>query len=1175
MRLSSYFEYYHHTIQQHNNGLKLVLGGTGLGKTSAIIEVIRAPEYQQRKFIYCANRKQLIEEMAQSLHHPSSAPCYVVLPRDLEAVLGTLRELRQPFYELFENPLFTDNVRCWNDRTPLKRIDLPAVKRACKTLEELIVQKVMVPKALEQQMDDYAHLILNAFKAALLGANNKQGNSPAYQRLADHLVIQSLFPCIAFKRRPEIRLMVVTLHKAFHGFFDGQKTLNLTRLEDEDGGYIIFLDEFDFLENDLVRLICRSPQISNPFRVVELFYRAMTVHKLPSPEYPRSDNIRNRIQGIKGIIDQLPRDDHLHFPDINQFTSTLPQKIATGVQRRAGRPKTSPAIFRTQHTISTDHLYLRETNRAFEITSDPSPAEATPYPALRLFDAVSRACQQILFLFKELERGDDEITYRELLRHCFQDTVFSEELTHISQFSHPHHQEHPTQLSALLETGYSLYDIHDLQQRTDQEEVQVRHYGIHLTPERILYSLAQHNLVFGLSATADIKRHVHHFNMGWLNQQVNSIPVDETDKEIIRNLNHKKAAQRANRIEIAPLDGLDSADDYQHRLDQFISAAAKDEDFGNETREGHLKRRIQLFFAALLWLCKHASGGGSTSLLFLNTFKQVQLIFDRYGNPDGGLFEIKARTANDWFEVYDLSLQERHFVVVFYNAQKGNAIRQNQQAQDTFDELFWEGAPVVVVTQYLSAGNGVNLQYWSSREKTKRLDFMHIGLLETPYFYFGKPDSDLTWEDKMALLKENIWYQAKLYTGNVITEQRFLQVLSTLNDPWEWNRRYQADANTRFDALFNHMSTFMQALGRIERIWGEMPDQTALLSREVYRHFQRFCAPEFDQLRQERELMISNNLRQIFEQVRAALPHLERAVRRHKDARLGGQDEQCRLAIQGLLSRLEGLRKGNGDQDARAQWQHLRQAVLKQNFRDQLLDSYACVAESSYYHNGMLYLTSQREIIPAHLAQPETRHWTMDALYYTIKENRVIRDHFEARDYKLAFSPSDQHFFTPYCYQAILAGAIGEEAITALLQDEGVELEETPDALFEVADLKIRGLPWYIDCKNYNDQTLERFSAPIADLAWHPKLNDAHFAERARLKVEQLRAHHGTPVKLIYLNLVSSQPRPRGYYDCNFHEVSFDEASIVVIQGALRRRTPNAYHQAFEHFLHDLHSALL
>jgi hypothetical protein len=1170
-----YSDYYHRTIEQHRTGLKLVPGGTGLGKTSGIPDLIQSSAYQQHKFIYCANRKQLIEEMAQLLDRPGSPPCYVILPRDLEAVLSTLKEHRQAFYELFEDSLFTDNVRHWNEKTPLKRIDLAAVKRACRTLEELIAEHITLPKVLEEQMDMYAHMILEAFKAALLGANNKRGNSPAYQRLADHPVIQSLFPCIAFKRRPEIRLMAVTLQKAFYGFFDGRKTLNLTRLEDEDGGYVLFLDEFDFLENDLVGLICRAPQISNPFRVVELFYRAMTRHKLPLQTYPLSNSIRNRIEEIKGIVDRLQQEDHLHFPDINQFTSTLPQKPVRGARHQAVRAKTSPAIFRTQHTISTDSLYLCETNRAFEIASDPGPANAAPYSALRLFDAVSQACEQILLLFKELERGDDEIIYRELLRHCFQDTTFAEELAHISLFSRSRRQEHPTQLSALLETGYSLYDIHDLQQRTDQEEVEVRHYSMHLTPERILCSLAQHNLVFGLSATADIPRHVHHFNLDWLHQQVNSIPLDEADRALIRTLNRSKAAKRANRIKIALLESFDGSDDYQRKLDQFLSAVATDEDFGDDTREGHLKRRVQLFFAALLWLCAHSAGPSSTSLLFLNTFKQVKLIFERYGSSSEGLFEIIRHEGNAWFEVYEIALQGCQFIIVFYNAQVGNTIRQSQRAQQDFDELFWKGKPVVVVTQYLSAGNGVNLQYWSTPDKTKRQDFIHIGLLETPYFYFGKPESDLTWEEKIALLKENIWYQAKLYTGKVITEQRFLQVLSTLNDPWEWNRRYQNDVSTRVDALFNHMSTFMQALGRVERIWERMPDQTVLLSREVYGHFQRFCSPEFEQLRQERELTISNNLQQVLAQVCTDLPQLEHAVRRSKDARLAARDEQCRQAIQQLLSRLEGLRRGNGDRKARDQWQSLRQAALKHRFRDELLHDYACVSESPYYRSGLLYLTPQNEIVPAHLAQPDTYHWRMDALYAVIRENTVIRDHFLAHDYKLAFSPSDQHFFAPYCYQAILAGAIGEEAITALLQDEGIELEETPDALFEVADLKIRGLPWYIDSKNYNERTLERFSAPPDDLAWHPKLNEAYFADSARLKVERLRAYHGTSSKLIYLNLVSSQPRPRGYYNDDFRQVSFDQASIIVIQGALQHRAPNAYHQAFEYFLHDLRSALL
>src|SRR5258708_8486791 len=110
---------------------------------------------------------------------------------------------------------------------------------------------------------------------------------------------------MAFQRGPHVGLLVVTLEKAFYGFFDGRQTLNLTRLQDEDGGHTIFMDEFDFLENDLVGLICRAPQISNPFHFVELFYRAMTRHKLPLETYPLSQSVRHPIQWIIGIVAPL------------------------------------------------------------------------------------------------------------------------------------------------------------------------------------------------------------------------------------------------------------------------------------------------------------------------------------------------------------------------------------------------------------------------------------------------------------------------------------------------------------------------------------------------------------------------------------------------------------------------------------------------------------------------------------------------------------------------------------------------------------------------------------------------------------------------------------------------------------------------------------------------------
>lgn len=64
--LHPYLAYYGDAIRQETNGLKLVLDGTGLGKTSAIVDVV-ASVRTDRKFIYCANRLQLLHEMGQRL----------------------------------------------------------------------------------------------------------------------------------------------------------------------------------------------------------------------------------------------------------------------------------------------------------------------------------------------------------------------------------------------------------------------------------------------------------------------------------------------------------------------------------------------------------------------------------------------------------------------------------------------------------------------------------------------------------------------------------------------------------------------------------------------------------------------------------------------------------------------------------------------------------------------------------------------------------------------------------------------------------------------------------------------------------------------------------------------------------------------------------------------------
>ncbi|MBG8554996.1 hypothetical protein [Hymenobacter guriensis] len=61
-----YTDYYRRAITEHQQGLKLVLGGTGLGKTSSLAALLREGSLPEDvKLIYVANRIQLLDEMAE------------------------------------------------------------------------------------------------------------------------------------------------------------------------------------------------------------------------------------------------------------------------------------------------------------------------------------------------------------------------------------------------------------------------------------------------------------------------------------------------------------------------------------------------------------------------------------------------------------------------------------------------------------------------------------------------------------------------------------------------------------------------------------------------------------------------------------------------------------------------------------------------------------------------------------------------------------------------------------------------------------------------------------------------------------------------------------------------------------------------------------------------------
>lgn len=1180
--MPDYSNYYGRTIDFNISGFKLVLGGTGLGKTRGIRQIIKQhlETNSEKKFVYVANRIQLLNEMQRDLLEEGlNDDSIIQLERNLKTVKNVLSEgNHDKFYELLEHKNVTSIASKFN-------LDLNTVRLECKEIEILIRrlhiegEYLPITTILERTIETNARYVKNFFRQIIVYSDQNKS------WLLNHPIVQTLFPFIAFTQNHHAKVLLLTIQKGYLGFFDGEKNINLMQLTD----HIIFLDEFDFLESDLIDLICSSPQIEDPFLFVEMFYRTMKRHKLPFEQYPyypqatsQMGEFRTRTQFIVEEIEKRTLQKGINFPAINQFTTQIDERHA--------------AIFQTNRMILREPLYLCETSRSFEIVKEE--IEGTTVPALDLFNTVQWATNQILFLFNDIASFSPTV-YNEMLGQCFPQSYLANQVQTVSQFPKSYKEQY-TRFGNLLSAGFGLYEVQDLQQVTDEDEVKFQHYAIHTTPERIILSMAQNNLVFGLSATADITRLVEHFNIPWLKQELGQhnsaryFEIEETDEEIIREQNYQKQTQRGNTIDFSFTPLLEEYEGGIDFAEYILQIAEHFPEFGGNDQSGYRRKRVENFFATLLGILETQENSNlenQTHLIFLNSFKQIKFILENPNCHEGtDLFDVKTAPLGDnkHFSAYEIQLDRQVFNIVFYDAKYAREVHDSEEIKSAYYDLFWQNKPVIVVTQYASAGNSVNLQYYATqqaREQHRETDFRNVHLLDTPYFFFEKIDpSEQTNQEIVSALKKNLWYHAKLFEAKVISAGRFFNLIENLRN-YDFNREYNFSRNQALnaDALKNRMAMYIQALGRIERVWNQIPTQTVWMTREVFVDFSVYYTDSrFEEQRAIRDPRISNNLKQLKQIIENETDQVLRQARQAVDESLIHRNHESKERIQRLLARIARMRQGKTDEEETAEirtiWNNLRRVALRHDFANDLIDKYKAAFNSSYYQNGSLYIDPEYNLYPANSRPNDVIRWRLNSIYDVIKNNQIIARSFlnTTNSYELEFSPATESFFTPYFYQAILVGAIGEAAIEALLKHYGVLLEqEVTDQLFEIADLKFKGRPWYIDCKNYSERTLSHFALDIDDPAYHPSLSEGTFEAKALSKLDKIRDFHSSETyncKLIYLNLVSSDNRLKRYIhsDDFTRDVSFDKADIIIVQGILNIDDPNELTLSFEQFLEDI-----
>ncbi len=1165
----SYWEYYRQGFT-HSVGFMPTPGGTGSGKTRGIVKFLQSDVFQQsgKKAAYISNRHNLLIEFARDLE--AAGIKYVYLKGDRAIIIELTHKEQLPtiIADLASvGFLFPDQAEA------LYQL-YNRIKRLTKHLAEGQEEDLLFEW--RKKRDELCLECYNTFREQL--RYHKGRSRRFFESLLENEAIWKVFPYIQYMYDPDARVLLGTIQKLMRGFFDGSNTLKLTSIQ----GRILFLDEFDFLENEMLKILSEGPSINNPVEFVRIFnegYRDW--QNAEFWEMPDMLRCREQFDAILQFIESRSVAAGFNFPAISRFrmNETLDSDETL-------------AIFQTNRIIPITDFYFHAAGNAWNITKSAVSGSFAPGS---LFSMLQEVIQRILDTFNYYRTQDtlrrDITQYIWNPKNDNQAGVYQRYLEENHWYSNanqllvePIRQSTYNQRPA-YETGFRYIRLFN-QVRSDPASMDLDQTELAATPEAVIAKVAKQNLVFALSATMDIPRAVRNFDYTWLRTVTNFIEPDAYSKELVKKLKDKKGSDRSSQIKLIRPDQMQLPDEHLIRsvLEMLKSEnyfVRPEDEFPDVYTINHRKDRVLGFFMLLRWVLNESRA--ANHLVFYGSMIHISNLFKlnqktRAVHPF--LLELLAPQSHG--VGYQATFEGKTFNIVFLNKDKAEEIeevkaRGEEKGLLYYKDLFTDSAveKTIVVTQYKTASNGVNLECWNKEGKEE--DFTGIHLLEPEYFWFLTKKENRN--DKNPE-KQAIWYSWKLLESGQIRWWKFRQILKEL-DFQKLNGFYRYTQ----DCTKNEVALYYQALGRIDRKWQPTPLVEVSLAGPILAQFYNYLTQAaFEAIREEREDYTSILMVRVHEEILKYYGEQQFDEHFLDYDDIKQTNDEGKAYINMLLDRIEKLKKEallpEQAIELREGWQGIREYVLKGQF----------LFKVQFQHNYLPDFESVQLIsAPTRFLQPDnslhisgedlriyphkplyipTFTWHVNRLYEVL-QHPAIRDFFKNKGYALQYTGLDGRIWTPYGEQAILAGAIGEKAIQALLEYEGIYLEEEAqlrDALFEVMDAKLKYLPIYIDFKNFRPGTLEKFAIPEDDPAYDPKFDSSAFLAKLQQKVHYIRERTGVvEAKLVVINLLADEKADAKYYNLDLERVHYyEEYAIAIIPSAIAANYPTRLSPDFE-----------
>ncbi|MBY0244630.1 MAG: hypothetical protein K2Q03_04150 [Sphingobacteriaceae bacterium] len=1164
-----YKDYYLRTIVKEKNGLKLVLGGTGLGKThgmrEAVKQYLKSDGEKKKQFIYITNRHNLITEQKKEFEKAGFKCCYLKSNKEIILDLLKSKQIQELISEFEEINFFKfDEVfkSKYKREAKFKRL-IEGIEYKQHLLKAEKQKKSTLQKAIENELNLECDELYKLLRTQIVQVGQK--NDTLYEKLKTNKFVWKLFPYIEFENNPDANILLVTIQKVLMGFFDGKKDVKIASIENR----IVFLDEFDFLEQEILKTLCDEPSIINPLEFVRIFYEKFK-HWSVADFWDSTEElkkIREQFNAVIEYLDKTTKEKGLNFPRVIDFRlESKPEESANPYM-----------LFQTNEIITPKPFFLKEKNNSWYIQNKKTSESVSPF---HLFNILAIATNKILGVFHYFQKNQN--LGSEIIQAIWNqknDNIGGRYENYINENCLYHRTKKQSGREYKLYKDKSPYEIGfrlvKLAKRTssfDPNSAELGQVELSTSPEAVIAKLSDNNLVFALSATTDIPRMLKCFNIAWLEENTTFISLEKEDYEIIKARRDRKMNLRQTQVSLKIADNLSE----EHPLGNVINNLFKSGYFdkGNEHEKAATLRyeRILRMFDTLY---KCANGNKYSHLIFVSTFGEFKEIIDYKRNENSLLFSQLDKHVFDCTRYSDkvdkffkATIDGKQCSILLINSDDAKELQENPEYLKKYRSCFEMKEKVFVITQYKSASNGINLPCYPKMGVFEK-DFEGIHLLEKNHFWF---DNSKDFKDFKNNEKQALWYLWKLKDDGQFNLGQFNLCLKSRDNSKSYgidikkiNNLYKEKAD---EEVLNSLALFHQALGRIERRDEKIPEVDITLDKQVFDIFYQFLSSEkFKDLVKKREDITSALILNVHQAV------IEEAKRLNIKAELNAQktfadkNMLSKELVAEMLNEINKVREGVYDEavsnEIKTAWTDLREALLRHDFNKQInLDIIGKTIyikrdfafETKYINrNKELHIdTDKFKVYKEKAPNRKLSTWNLDLAYKIISKHSLLKKLFEKNGYKTTFDIKPNtinHILTPYIYQAILLGAIGEQAISFLIENKGITLEnfdQLENSLFEIADAKVKDLPIYFDFKNFGQNTLDKFSFLSNNINFDTELNSKEFAEKIKGKYDLLKNKNSNSI-LYVLNLFSDQKRNPDFFDENMKRVTYEKDSCIRI----------------------------